>query len=995
MRIIKEVWEKIRSDSSSDIFKWDVDIDGIIFTLPRKRFDAVESLAINNLLLGMQYVALKSLEEQGVASRFANGFSVAEQDAVELLNEDSDSFCELFKLPRFFSPKIQVNFDGLTTQASFNVTPKLSTPDGRKTYAYKLEGPFLSFGSRQYSLNVADWSFLKAIEKHKKLSGDERSELKNNRLIYQLQSAVKQGCNASLEHFDTLVIHQPEKVGIFVNETANGDLELTPSLGGGASEENITRRLGNIANLEQEGMFKVGNEFFILDEERLEAVHEILSNRKIPRESVKSFLKNPTAFIDASLVDLDNGVSARLQGATEFVQAYFGDIEKTGLDWFQSDDSTPTAEKPFDLQKIETVEDLEEVRNLFEEALQTGSSSFIYEEQVVEVSEPAKFEKQLKDVEEKLLNYSPHNDIEKTTATVVDIITNDEDEVFEVPVGVICKELIDKQIFSDDNLLRTPYPHQEEGIRWLLANIDLGMNSERGSGVILADDMGLGKTYMTLVAISEVMQRNKLEGRSTPPVMLVAPVALLENWKDEIEVTFKESPFEDVVILQGAGDLRKYKITGSKKETAQQLGDSGIRYALKVGKEFGHERLDLPNRLVLMSYAALRDYQFSLSKIHWFVAAFDEAQNLKNPNALQTRAAKALNADFRLLATGTPVENSLKDFWCLADTAVPGLMGSWKEFRTEFVAPILKSNDDPEVKLSVGQVLRNKIGHFMLRRTKAEELEGLPAKHIYTGLKESVNNGPKTLIHNKDLARNMRGAQLEKYQQIIENVKSSENKQKVALSALMEMRLVSIHDDIDGVIAELPKNKSATRTMESSAKLGCILQVLEQIKGRREKAIIFVTAKKVQTMLAALLQSIHSIPIAVVNGDTKAVSVKSEQTRKKIIDEFQNKPGFGTIIMSPVAAGVGLTVTGANNVIHLERHWNPAKEDQATDRVYRIGQEKTVNVYLPVSLHPDFDSFDVMLDKLLTKKTILGDAVVSPGIVTGSDMFKEVFNSES
>ena len=101
------------------------------------------------------------------------------------------------------------------------------------------------------------------------------------------------------------------------------------------------------------------------------------------------------------------------------------------------------------------------------------------------------------------------------------------------------------------------------------------------------------------------------------------------------------------------------------KETNQNLHEEGVRFALKVGKEYGHERLDMPGRLVLMSYAALRDYQFSLSKIHWFVAAFDEAQNIKNPNALQTRAAKALNADFRILATGTPVENSLKDFGAL------------------------------------------------------------------------------------------------------------------------------------------------------------------------------------------------------------------------------------------------------------------------------------------------------------------------------------------
>ncbi len=991
MNIIQDAWQKFRSGDSQKSFQWGVDIDGVVFTLPHKDFDAIEALAIKNLLLGMQYVTLTSLEEQGLAERFANGFSITDHEIVRLISDGSQEFRELFKLPDIFSPSIQMSFDGVTTQASFRAIPKITTPDGRETSAFKIEGPFLVLGSKKYSLNLADWTFLKAIENHSKLDDGLRSELENNRLIHSLQSAVKQGCKASLEHFDNLTIHRPEKVGVFIKETPAGDLLLTPSLGGGASEEQITRRLGNIENKKTEGMFKVGNDFFILDSKRLEAVHEILSNRKIPKQSVKSFLKNPTAFIDASLVDLENGVSARLQGATEFVQAYFGDIEKTGLDWFQAKDDDRKTEPIFKVQDLETIEDVEEVKKLYKEAQATGSSSFVYDDQVVDVQDPDTFEKQLAAVEEKITSYSEGDESSKPAATVVDIITNDEDDVFEVSVGELTTETINKQEFSRHNLLRSPYPHQEAGVQWLLANIAHGQVVEGGSGVILADDMGLGKTYMTLVAIHEMIERNKAEGKNTSPVMLVAPVALLENWKDEIDVTFKKSPFQDVVLLQGGGDLKKFKVIGATKETSQDLEGTGVRYALKVGKEFGHERLDMPNRLVLMSYATLRDYQFSLSKIHWFVAAFDEAQNLKNPNALQTRAAKALNADFRLLATGTPVENSLKDFWCLADTAIPGLLGTWKDFRVKYVAPILKSKEDQVVKLTVGKALRDKIGHFMLRRTKAEELDGLPEKYIHTGLRDKPAVGKNNIVYNSELARLMTGGQLEKYQNIIERVNTSDSKQQVALAALTEMRIISIHDNVEGIIAHVAKPKDAVRAMESSAKLSSVLKVLVEVKKREEKAILFVTSKKVQTLLAAVLQSIFSISIAIVNGDTKAVSNKSEETRKRIIDNFQSKPGFGVIIMSPVAAGVGLTVTGANNVIHIERHWNPAKEDQATDRVYRIGQEKEVNVYLPVSLHPEYDSFDVMLDRLLAQKTILGDAVVSPGVVTGSDMMNEVF----
>ena len=136
------------------------------------------------------------------------------------------------------------------------------------------------------------------------------------------------------------------------------------------------------------------------------------------------------------------------------------------------------------------------------------------------------------------------------------------------------------------------------------------------------------------------------------------------------------------------------------------------------------------------------------------------------------------------------------------------------------------------------------------------------------------------------------------------------------------------------------------------------------------------------------------LKVSVINVDTKAVkgrSAKENETRKGLIQEFEANPGFGVIIMSPVAAGMGLTVVGANNVIHLERHWNPAKEAQASDRVYRIGQKKDVNIYLPMALHPSMSSFDDNLHKLLCNKTTLKDAVVTPEEVKGEEMVSGCF----
>jgi SNF2 family DNA or RNA helicase len=179
----------------------------------------------------------------------------------------------------------------------------------------------------------------------------------------------------------------------------------------------------------------------------------------------------------------------------------------------------------------------------------------------------------------------------------------------------------------------------------------------------------------------------------------------------------------------------------------------------------------------------------------------------------------------------------------------------------------------------------------------------------------------------------------------------------------------------------------ARQLMSESGKLAVMLKLLDEIREKGEKVILFMMTKRLQRVLKLWLDQIYGLDIAVINGDTKAVATKAEDmTRKKLITAFEAKPGFNLLIMSPVAAGVGLTVVGANHVVHLERHWNPAKEAQASDRVYRIGQQKEVFIHLPAVTHPQFDSFDVHLDRLLRGKLMLKDAVVTPEVVSESEM---------
>jgi len=386
-------------------------------------------------------------------------------------------------------------------------------------------------------------------------------------------------------------------------------------------------------------------------------------------------------------------------------------------------------------------------------------------------------------------------------------------------------------------------------------------------GGLLADDMGLGKTFMSLAALEHLYKAQRDNGDTEKPCLVVAPLSLLQTWKDEVAETFKVSPFRDIVLLQSDGQLSDYRVGGIeiKNQFLPEDEEAKIRYSLKVGGTFAHERLDLPKRLVITTYQTLRDYQFSLCTVDWGMVIFDEAQNIKNPNALQTRAAKGLKADFRLVATGTPVENTLLDFWCLMDTACPGHLESYQDFRTKYITPILQAAGDEEehVRDSVGRELRESVGALMLRRIKEDNLDGLPEKKIFVGLEGS---GWEYLPL---LSSTLKGMQLELYDSVISSAGDSEN--SMVLVALQRLRNISLHPIFDG----LDKLKNFTSLMAESGKMQSVLFVLDQIKKRQEKCIIFLVNKKLQEFLAFALSNKYSLPpISVINGDVKAVAKK-------------------------------------------------------------------------------------------------------------------------
>lgn len=978
---------------------------GLNFVLPKEAFEACEKGQGSGWLLH-QYICLKMMEEQGAALRIANGFSVSSDYVVQL----EDDAAELLELPPLFEGRFESRVNGQTGQSSFSIQVIPILPSGEKIPIYKLKGPCLQFSSQErFLLSSAAWNGLKAVDDHQNIAPEEKTENRNLALVAQLQTAQGQGMPIDLAHFNDLKVSQPKKVGVTASEQPDGSLVLVPSFGDGVSSEDIQKRLGQLNQAREVGTLRVRDHIIVLDETRLEATQEIISNRRIPKSQVEAFLKTPSAFLDASLVDLETGFSLRVKGATRFQFMHFGEIDASGIDWFIA--RGPTDETDDLKAVINSPEDLDEFRKKLESAREQGAEVVVFGGKLIDISSPDAIERECAAIE-RTWN-APISD-EKSAVSSDAEAKEERSTVLLEEVEDFGPELLKKALSSSSvgkidyfELLRQPYPHQAQGVEWMLGLMLSSLQGEpydpqRIQGALLADDMGLGKTYMALVGVCEFYNRLRASALTEKPVLVIAPLSLLENWEDEVTKTFAKSPFHDIVVLQSGRDLKRFRIAGAPPETHQLLAEEdilaedAIRYALKVGNAYGTERLDMPKRLVLATYQTLRDYQFSLCRVDWSVAVFDEAQNIKNPNALQTRAAKGLKAFFKLLATGTPVENSLADFWCLMDTAQPGLLGTWPDFREAYIKPIIQASAEKiyDVRLDVGQKLRQDVGPFMLRRLKEDHIEGLPEKRIYTGV---PNNGFAGWEFKSEIASEMQGYQLSRYDEIIDGYNQNRDASQgrgLALASLMQLREVSLHPFLDETQKLVTQSKNeAQKVLGKSAKLENVVSILGEIKSRGEKVIIFAMTKKLQRALKIWLEQIFGLRIDIINGDTQAVASKNESlTRKGIISQFEDAPGFGIIIMSPIAAGVGLTIVGANNVIHLERHWNPAKESQATDRIYRIGQKKDVNIYLPALHHPKFNSFDVNLDRLLSKKINLKDAVVTPQIVTQEELEESLFS---
>jgi len=315
------------------------------------------------------------------------------------------------------------------------------------------------------------------------------------------------------------------------------------------------------------------------------------------------------------------------------------------------------------------------------------------------------------------------------------------------------------------------------------------------------------------------------------------------------------------------------------------------------------------------------------------------------------------------------VENTLADMWCLFDYVQPGLLGALNDFGQRYRKPIEAKTDEEKARVDE---LRAKIEPQILRRLKADVATDLPAKIIV----EECRKLPLSAAQ-----RNLYARAIEAFRKRGDPNAASPFKNHLGL--LHYLRLVCTDPRPHGLTVFKPEPPLLYR--EKAPKLDWLLDHLVAIKAKREKVIVFCEFREIQRLLQHYVEAEFGIRPDIINGDTSASSTHAA-SRQKRIKAFQEADGFGVLVLSPAAVGFGVNIQAANHVVHYTRTWNPAKEDQATDRAYRIGQKKPVYVYYPVVCADDFVTFDIKLDQLLThKRSLAEDMLNGSGDVTPGD----------
>ena len=866
------------------------------------------------------YLPLATLVDNGYAYASKEGCLLPYEN-IYLLDEDERI---LLGVPQPYDKAMRLVGTSMLNLSDFEYKVEFLTyvPDGELIVCER-GGNILVKGRDKYLLNEAQYALLNRVDAFNSTPEEDKTTDYNLRCFAEIKALAEQaGCQLD-SYLENENVYAPERIKIEIGRDDEG-FTVEPAVN---IEENDKFQTYFDKMRKVQAQYPVQREIgervrIVLNKEQKENLHYLKEQcgKHKTREEIQKMIEQPTEFFDPNSFDLSELYSDRVIEIGVYKPKFYPFICPYKSCWIAGA-TVETPQNGTTKVTINSEEELEKLKREIQSAKENKKGIVEYNNTQLDI-EDAMFlaqtaEKQLKDPSQPAKVESENGN---EARNVLIIEENAEELGFAVKERTIEKG--DKYTLFTDPFLQEGFSlkdHQKEGVAWLKH-----LYKSKASGCLMADDMGLGKTLQILYFIDWHSRKYA----NHKPYLIVAPISLLENWKNEYERFFMQ-PRMKINMLTSKDVTRKFN-----KSIVDKM-----------------QKMDI----ILTNYESLRISQLNFCAVEFDVVALDEAQKIKSPGTLVTNAAKALKCNFKIAMTGTPVENSLLDLWCIMDFCVPGLLGNAKAFAAQYQNPLKKEDTDI---VALGNEVHDKLGVYFMRRLKKDAAKDLPDK---IELKEKVLMPP---------------VQKETYASVVNDYTSGI--QPNMLVTIMHLREVSEHPYLyDSTLL----NHETDEIVETSARLQATIKFLDEIKKKEEKVIIFVERKETQKMLQKLCLERYGIITKIINGDTPSIvkrNMPNKQSRQSSIDEFQAVDGFNVIIMSPVAAGMGLNVTAANHVIHYSRHWNPAKENQATDRAYRIGQTKDVFVYYPMAVRTDIKSFDETLDDLLSRKTSLATSTIFP-----------------
>jgi len=922
---------------------------------------------------------LESLVHEG-SGQYTEGAVLVPHRVVAGLDEEERV---ALGLPEPFPFDLEIKASGSLTDADFRYNIFFLNGRERPFVNPSRCGAYLKVTEElEYILHGDIYHLVESIESFNARSSAIPRNSAERLLCFAEIAGLARSVGAALDHYlNSQKVIVPEKITIRLRRMPDNTLEVDPVFCETVKDDEGRPEQKPLLSSEEEEDFlrkfdarrvmdiytsKDGTRI-VLREKQKQALNQIKACRRLAGREKEKFLQAPQEFLDPDLIHIED-FSERVNEIGEYKQRYLPFLSITSESWFPEGSANGNIcsgiiviESSGEQRRI-TIrpEEITSFKNSVQEAIASGKSEINWEGKLLKVSEELEYSINKLDTAHKILSGLPEGTaLNRRTLSRHILIIKENFEVIDyspdeyLRSGDIGK--LSKYLKPEVNLLE----YQYEGYKWLQ---EAWVQGRRGA--LLADDMGLGKTLQALAFMAWVREQMEAGHVEDCPMLVVTPQVLLKNWEEEYLRFLNPAVFGMPLILHGS-ELRRFRM---------QPSGYGNLTAVQYQKLLDVETIK-KRKLVITTYETVRDFQLSLGKIEWGVMVLDEAQKIKNPTTLVAMAAKAMKYDFGLCLTGTPVENSWIDLWSVLDFAVPGTLEPLNQFINKYHYPLKKPGADIE---ALGYQLKRKVDPFIMRRLKEEKLKGLPEKKVI-----------QYRVPMTERQARMYNECLNQAWQSYGNLQCP--KKGGILKTINLLYEISLHPDLP-VLSNVNISSTAVENfISSSAKLIKTFEILDDVQQAGEKAIIFLRNKKLQRCLQLAIYKRYGIEVSIINGEVLG------ETRKHMVDRFQKKPGFNVIIMSPDAAGIGLNIVAANHVIHLSRPWNPAKEDQATDRVYRLGQNKTVYVHIPLAVHPAFEgaSFDEKLDSLLAKKRRLSCTVLLPPEVSEEEKLsfaKEIFS---